>query len=73
MATGYVERDREDFALVQDRYDAEELELARLLHQLEAWRCCWQETRCRPGTPVTAQLLRESQRLARCADAFLGW
>ncbi len=75
MATEYVERDRGDAAVMmaQNRYDEEELELTRLLCQLEAWRDCWQGCRCRPGMPVTAQLLRESQRLARCADAFLGW
>jgi len=72
VATVRVGYDRDDIAMMaQDRYDEEELELTRLLCQLEAWRDCWRGARCRPGMPVTAQLLRESQRLARCADTLL--
>lgn len=55
----------------QKSYEEQELELTHLLCQLEAWRDCWQGARCRPGMPVTAQLLRESQRLARCAEPWL--
>lgn len=65
-------RDRDYAAMIaQEHYDQEQLEWTRLLCQLEAWRESWQDSRCRPGTPMTEGLARESRRLARCAETLL--
>ena len=72
MEAEYLDFDREGIAITaRERYDEEELELTRLLCQLEAWRDAWRNVRCRPGMRVTEELIRESQRLARSVDAFM--
>lgn len=54
-----------------DRYDEEQMQLAALLRQLEAWRESWQTVRCRPGEQLSQEFVRESQRLARRVDEAL--
>lgn len=72
MAPFELARDREDFALVHDYYDDEQMALAGLWLQLEAWRDAWQDLRCRPGGHMTEQFERESKRLARRVDELTG-
>ncbi|MDD5059440.1 MAG: hypothetical protein PHQ60_16405 [Sideroxydans sp.] len=51
--------------MAQDRYDEEQMELAALYRQLEAWLESWQDLRVRPGGRLTHRHELESRRLAR--------
>lgn len=55
----------------QDRYDEEQMELARLLRQLEAWRESWRDLQCRAEGRLTPRFELESKRLARRVDEVL--
>lgn len=55
----------------QDRYDEEQMRIAALLHQLEAWRESWRDLQCRPGRRLTPRFELESKRLARRVDEVL--
>ena len=72
MASIRLGYDREDFAADDyDVYDDEQVKLARLLNQLEAWLEAWQEVRCKPGQPMSERLVTESKRLARHIGTIL--
>jgi hypothetical protein len=60
-----------DVLVDQDRYDEEQMELASLLHQLEAWRESWRDLQCRPGRRLTPRFELECKRLARRVDKLL--
>ena len=72
MATFTVGYDRGNPSMkAQDRYDEEQMELAALYRQLEAWRESWQDLQCRPGGRMTERFELESKRLARRLDEVL--
>ena len=72
MATvGLAAGPRDAVVSEQDRFDEEQMELARLLCQLEAWRESWRDLQCRPGRRLTPRFELECKRLARRVDEVL--